>query len=159
MPFGYSPSSFKTLSLSVACFLLLSACSVFGPSVALRSLTLDMAPQANKDTPLAVDFVAVQDPDLFKLLLSIPAKQWFEQREQFRRDHLKDIDVWSLELVPGQFMESRDIPMAGNPAVGFLVYAGYNTPGMHRLRLDQQKTVWIRFESKNMRMLGDASRR
>jgi type VI secretion system protein len=39
-----------------------------------------------------------------------------------------------------------------------LVYAGYNNPGTHRLRLDQQNTAWLRFESKNMRLLGDASR-
>lgn len=154
------PGRFSSSALLLSLFPLLTSCSYFfQPSVELRALTLDVAPQANSDTPLAVDFVAVQDPELFTLLLSIPAKQWFEQREQLRRDHLKAIDVWSLELVPGQFMESRDIPMAGNPAVGLLVYAGYNNPGTHRLRLDQQKTVWLRFESKNMRLLGDASQR
>jgi type VI secretion system protein len=150
---------FARIAMLSGLFTLLTACSYFSspPSVELRALTLDMAPKANNDTPLAIDFVAVQDPDLFKLLMSIPAKQWFEQREQLRRDYLKAIEVWSLELVPGQFMESRDIPIAGNPAVGLLVYAGYNNPGTHRLRLDQQKTVWLRFESKNMRLLGDAS--
>ena len=154
------PGRFSSTALLLGLLPLLASCSYFfQPSVELRALTLDVAPQANRDTPLAVDFVAVQDPELFKLLLSIPAKQWFEQREQLRRDYLKAIDVWSLELVPGQFMESRDIPMAGNPAVGLLVYAGYNNPGTHRLRLDQQKTVWLRFESKNMRLLGDASQR
>jgi type VI secretion system protein len=155
MRLGRFASTLKTLSCT--CFLLLAACS--NPSIKLRALTLDMAPLANNDTPLAVDFVAVQDPELFKLLLSIPSKQWFEQREQLRRDYLKALDVWSLELVPGQFMESRDIPMAGDPAVGLLVYAGYNNPGTHRLRLDQQKTAWLRFENNNMRLLGDASQR
>ena len=97
---------FARTAVLLGLFTPLTACSYFSsqPSVELRSLTLDMAPKANNDTPLAVDFVAVQDPELFKLLLSIPAKQWFEQREQLRRDYLKAIDVWSLELVPGQFM-------------------------------------------------------
>ncbi|MEX6500631.1 type VI secretion protein [Pseudomonas zhanjiangensis] len=144
--------------ICVGLMLLQASCSyIFQPSVELRSLTLDVAPKANDDTPLAVDFVAVEDPELLKLLLSIPAKQWFEQREQLRRDYLQSIGVWSLELVPGQFMAARDIPLAGNPAVGLLVYAGYNNPGTHRLRLEQQKTVWLRFESKNMRLLGDSS--
>jgi len=141
-------------TLGSALCLLLGACS-FKPSIELRSLTLDVVPRANDDSPLAVDLVAVQDPELLQLLLSIPAKQWFEQREQFRRDHLKAITVWSLELVPEQFMETRDIPMAGDPAVGLLVYAGYNNPGIHRLRLDQQKSVWLRFENKNMRLLNE----
>lgn len=154
------PGRFSSVALLLGLLALLASCSYFfQPSVELRTLTLDVAPQANRDTPLAVDFVAVQNPELLKLLLSIPAKQWFEQREQLRRDYLKAIDVWSLELVPGQFMESRDIPMSGNPAVGLLVYAGYNNPGTHRLRLDQKKTVWLRFESKNMRLLEDASQR
>lgn len=140
-------------------FNLSAACSHFAspPSVELRSLSLEMAPKANDDAALAVDFVAVQDPELLELLLSIPARQWFEQREQLRRDHPKAIEVWSLELVPGQFTELRDIPLAGIPAVGLLVYASYDNPGTHRLRLEQQKTVWLRFENKNMRLLGDAS--
>jgi type VI secretion system protein len=150
---------FAIFAMMVGISPLFSGCSYFfKPSVELRSIILDVAPRANNDTPLAVDLVAIQDPELFKLLLSIPAKQWFEQREQLRRDYLRAIKVWSLELVPGQFMESHDVPMAGEPAVGLLVYAGYNNPGTHRLRLDQQNTAWLRFESKNMRLLGDASR-
>jgi type VI secretion system protein len=148
---------FTFVAMMLAVAPLIASCSyVYQPSVDLRSITLDVAPMANNDTPLAVDLVAVQDPELFKLLLSIPAKQWFAQRDQLRRDYLSALDVWSLELVPGQFMESRDIPMAAKGAVGLLVYAGYNNPGVHRLRLEQRKAVWLRFESKNIRLLGDA---
>lgn len=139
---------------------MLAACSHFSqPSIELRTLTLDVVPGANSDTPIAVDLVAIQDPDLLKLLLTIPAKQWFAQREQLRRDYLQAIQVWSLELVPGQFMEASDMPMTGSHAVGLLVYAGYNNPGTHRLRLDQQQTAWLRFESKSMRMLDNPVRR
>ncbi|MEO4049217.1 type VI secretion protein [Pseudomonas sp. CAU 1711] len=150
-----------SLAAQAACLaLLLSACSHFSqPSIELRTLTLDVAPSANADTPIAVDLVAIQDPDLLKLLLSLPAKQWFDQREQLRRDYLQAIRVWSLELVPGQFMEARDLPITGDPAVGLLVYAGYNNPGTHRLRLDQQQAVWLRFESKNMRLLDNPTRK
>lgn len=147
-----------TLAMGLA--LLLVACSHFSqPSIELRTLTLDVVPSANADTPIAVDLVAVQDPDLLKLLLSLPAKQWFAQREQLRRDYLQTVQVWSLELVPGQFMEARDMPMTGSRAVGLLVYAGYNNPGTHRLRLDQQQTAWLRFESKNMRLLENPANR
>lgn len=43
--------------------LALTGCSLFAPSVDLDSLTLDVAPRANDDTPIAVDFIAVNDPD------------------------------------------------------------------------------------------------
>lgn len=139
-------------------FNLLAACSHLASpaSVQLRSLTLEMAQDANGGARLAVDVVAVQDPELLKLLLSIPARQWFEQREQLRRDP-KAIEVWSLELIPGHLTELRSFPLAGNPAVGLLVYARYDNPGTHRLRLEQQETVWLRFETTSMRLIGDAN--
>lgn len=146
---------FSCGALAVGLALLLAGCSHFSqPSIKLHTLTLDVVPGANADTPIAIDVVVVKDPDLLKRLLSLPAKQWFVQREQLRRDYLQAIQVWSLELVPGQFMEARDLPMTGSRAIGLLLYAGYNNPGTNRLRLDQkQQTAWLRFESKSMRML------
>ena len=40
----------------------LCGCSFRGERIQLDSLTLDVAEQANDDTPIAVDFVAVHDP-------------------------------------------------------------------------------------------------
>ncbi|MCP8467011.1 type VI secretion protein [Pseudomonas sp. ZM23] len=131
----------------------LTGCSWFGPKVDVNRLTLDVAGKANGDSPIAVDFVAVRDADLLKLLSSMTAKQWFSDREQYRRDYQNQISVWSLELVPGQFMEAKDFPLAGKPASGLLVFAGYNTPGAHRMRLEQQPDIWLRFDSREMRLL------
>ena len=119
----------------------------FGPSVKLQAATLDVVSMANDDTPLAVDFVAVKDPELHKLLL-VPAAKWFEQREQLRRDYPVDLKVWELELVPGQHLETEDVPIRGEPAAGLLVYAGYAGPGMHRLSLDTRKKVWLRLKAR-----------
>ncbi|HLD64936.1 MAG TPA: type VI secretion protein [Pseudomonas sp.] len=138
--------------------LALTACSLREPAIELQTLTLDVAPRANQDTPIAVDFIAVQDAELLILLSSIPAKQWFAEREQFQRDYRKSLSVWSLELVPGQFMESTDFPLAGDTAAGLLVFAGYNSPGVHRLRLDEQRTAWLKFENRDMRLLSEGER-
>ncbi|WP_296218793.1 type VI secretion protein [Pseudomonas sp. UBA2684] len=143
---------------AVLIVLTLSACSWREPKVELDSLTLDVAPRANNDTPIAVDFIAVKDAELLKLLSGIPAKQWFAEREQYQRDYRALVSVWSLELVPGQFMESTGFPLGGEAAAGLLVFAGYNTPGAHRLRLDEQRKVWLKFESRDMRLLGDDQR-
>lgn len=130
-----------------------SACSVFHPSVKMRSLVLEVAPQANDDAPIAVDFVVVNDPDLLKVLLTTSSAQWFAQREQYQRDYPQTLTVWGHELVPGQRLAFSDIPIAGVNAVGLLVFASYNNPGTHRLRLDTGKEVVIRLESKDLRLL------
>lgn len=138
--------------------LVLTGCGFRSERIGLDSLTLDVAERANDDTPIAVDFVVVFDADLLKLLSEIPSKQWFAERDQYRRDYRQLFSVWSLELVPGQFRDVRDFPFAGDKAAGLLVFAGYNTPGAHRLRLSESGRVWLRFDSREMRLLTDRDR-
>lgn len=145
-------------SLLLVLMLVLVGCSSSREKVRLDSLTLDVAEQANDDTPIAVDFVLVSDPDLFKLLSEVSARQWFSEREQYRRDYRELFSVWSLELVPGQFREVRDFPFSGHEAAGLLLFASYNTPGAHRLRLSEPGRVWLRFDSREMRLLSERSR-
>lgn len=91
----------RKFSLALA-ILALAGCSYFfAPRVELQRLTLDVAARANDDSPIAVDFVAVKDAELFKELAGLPASQWFANREQYRRDYRQQFAVWSLELVPG----------------------------------------------------------
>ncbi len=133
----------------------LSACAVlgWGPSVKLGAVTLDMTRRANDDTPLAVDFVAVKEPELLKVLQSLPAAKWFEQREQLQRDYPEGMKIWSLELVPGQHVETEEVPIHGERAQGLLVFAGYASPGMHRLNLGEIRKAWIRLEEKDLRLI------
>nr|WP_059392112.1 hypothetical protein [Pseudomonas toyotomiensis] len=152
---GRSISCFPALLLLI---LMLTGCGFRGERIGLDSLMLDVAERANDDTPIAVDFVAVHDPDLLKLLSEIPSRQWFTERDQYRRDYRQLFSVWSLELVPGQFRDVRDFPFSGDQAAGLLVFAGYNTPGAHRLRLSESGRVWLRFDSREMRLLTDRDR-
>ncbi|TVT83505.1 type VI secretion protein [Pseudomonas sp. H3(2019)] len=138
-------------------FLLLAGCSLFGPRVDLDSLTLDVAAHANDDTPIAVDFVAVNDPDLLKQLSALTARQWFSEREQFQRDYRQLMTVWGMELVPGQFIDQQPFPLGGKRAAGLLIFASYNTPGAHRLRLDDQSKAWLKFDSREMTLVSDTA--
>ncbi|MGY4533155.1 type VI secretion system protein [Pseudomonas sp. TE3786] len=137
----------------------LGGCAFFGPKVQLDALTLEVSQRANNDTPIAVDFIAIRDPELLKQLSAIPARQWFAEREQYQRDYRDQLSVWSLELVPGQFMQADDFPLRGQAAAGLLVFAGYNSPGVHRLRLGDESKVRLRFDSRDMRLLGDEQTR
>ncbi|MGP0170819.1 type VI secretion protein [Pseudomonas sp. NCHU5208] len=152
-------SILRCISLFAVMSLTLIGCSFFSSEkIKLDSLVLDVAEGANDDTPIAVDFVLVTDADLFKLLSGVNARQWFSEREQYRRDYRQQFSIWSQELVPGQFREVRDFPFSGQEAAGLLVFAGYNTPGAHRLRLNEPGRVWLRFDSREMRLLSERSR-
>lgn len=134
--------------------LCLPACSVFSmfkPTIKLSSVSFSVASQANDDTPIPVDLVVVDDEELLKKLLALPAAQWFEQRAQLQRDFPLALYVWSKELVPGQRLDVSDAPVKGQRGSVVLVYAGYSSPGMHRLRLDQQKNVILYLDSQDVR--------
>lgn len=133
----------------------LTGCTFFVSTVRLDSITLDVAPQANDGSPIAVDFVAVRDPELLERLSGIGARQWFAEREQYLRDANQRLSIRSLELVPGQFVEALDWQLADGKVAGLLVFAGYGDPGAHPLRLAVRGRVWLRFDSRELRLLNE----
>jgi type VI secretion system protein len=116
--------------------LFLAGCSASLPRVKIDTLAISVAAQANLDTPIAVDAVLVRNPQLFDILLGLPAAKWFAQRDQLRRDYPKDLNVLSYEVVPGQQIVAAPFQFDGQRAAGVLVFADYQTPGAHRVRLD-----------------------
>lgn len=96
--------------LALFVVLQISGCSLFSPKIALHDVTVDVEPLANNNTPLYVDFVAAGDEKMLERLKGTPASQWFEQRAQLQRDYPQGFSVWSLEVVPGQFVRFKDPP-------------------------------------------------
>jgi type VI secretion system protein len=114
----------------------LAGCSASLPRVQVNTLAIAVSAEANLDTPVAVDAVLVRNPQLLDALLSLPSGKWFAQRDQWRRDHPDDIAVVSYELVPGQQLAAAPFPFGGKRGAGVVVFADYQTPGAHRVRLD-----------------------
>ena len=82
------------------------------------------------------------DKKLLKELGKMPAQNWFEQREQFQRDHPKKTVVTSWEWVPGQL--AGPIHVQVNPkAEGAFLYAKYFSPGDHRAFIDLRTPVAV----------------
>ncbi|WP_207005385.1 hypothetical protein [Trinickia mobilis] len=119
--------------LAVLC---MAGCSASLPRVKIDSLAINVAAQANLDTPIAVDAVLVRNPQLFDTLLGLPSAKWFNERDQLQRDYPRDLTVLSYELVPGQQLTDAKFAFDGQRAAGVLVFADYQTPGAHRVRLD-----------------------
>ncbi|WP_052408865.1 hypothetical protein [Paraburkholderia acidipaludis] len=114
----------------------LAGCSASLPKVEVDTLAIAVSTQANLDTPIAVDAVLVRNPQLLDALLGLPSSKWFAQRDQWRRDHPEDLAVVSYEVVPGQQIAAAPFAFGGKRGAGVVVFANYQTPGAHRVRLD-----------------------
>jgi len=110
--------------------------------VNVSSVTFVVSPNANDNSPVAVDLVIAYDKMLLAELVKLPARQWFERREQFRRDYPESIQIESWELTPGQTLAARPIDTR-RYTTGALVFANYLGPGEHRLRIGKESTLVI----------------
>jgi type VI secretion system protein len=143
----------KTLLRWIAAVLLaaqLAACGSLlpkGTRVAWSELTLSAAPNANQNSPVAVDVVMVLDDAMLARLAELPAAKWFGARADLQKTFPQSLSYLSWELVPGQTIR---VPASafGSPRVSaVLVFANYTTPGAHRARVEDLKgAVAARFD-------------
>lgn len=123
--------------------LLNNGCSFWSNQVELKTVVIDTAADANDNTPVAVDIVAIADASLVPVVQTLSATQWFNARAQLQRDYLGGLQVWSLELVPGSRFTADDNPLSGAPAEATLLFARYRSEGEHRLRLDKTTALHL----------------
>jgi type VI secretion system protein len=154
--FNSLPSS-TTIALALLPLLALAFCSC-GVLVSTRSLlgeTLDLevhiADMANQDNPVAMDVILVYDEDLLKKLLQLSAKEWFEQKAQFKKDYPEDsgFEVWEREWIPVANTYQEHLSLRGG-AVGGIIFAGYRTDGAHRYRLELYQDVRVMLDGDDM---------
>lgn len=130
---------------------LLLACALWcgvgcGSSQVYRRVLLEVAieAKANRNSPVPLTLVSVQDAKLFEKIVQMSAKEWYDKREQMRRDFPSGtaFTEWDWEYVPGQAPPPVVIELADN-AVGYVVFANYRTPGDHRFRIGEQRRMRI----------------
>lgn len=138
------PLSFLLLALAAAACRSTSRPSFFGGDVILR---VSVAPAANLNSPVPVELVVAYDKKVLDELLAMSAREWFDGREQYLRDHPKGFSAWRWEWVPGQVIERQRFSF-GVGARGGVVYADYLTAGKHRARFDPHRNLWIKLEDE-----------
>ncbi len=111
---------------------------------------VEISEKANQNSPIPVDLIVVYDEKLMDQLLKMSSKEWFEQREQIKRDYIEGtgLDYWGWEWVPGQRIPVQELPLKPK-AKGGLVFADYLVPGAHRSRVDPFKDITIRLLENN----------
>ena len=145
-------SELKKVFILCLCLFLVSC----GMGTRIRALlggkthvTVRIDNNANQNQPIAVSLVIVHNEALFGKLLEMPSKDWFEKREQIKRDYREgeSLDYWEWEWVPDQQVPLQELALKPG-AVGGLVFAGYNSPGAHRVRIDPLQDIVIHLSEK-----------
>ena len=119
--------------------------ALFGGDIALRAR---IAPNANLNNPVAVEFVLVYDDMLLETLVKTTAKDWFLNRGQIRQDFPEGFDSWYWEWVPGQEVKEQRLPLRPKASAA-IVFANYIVAGDNRARLDPYKSVTINLGERN----------
>lgn len=114
----------------------MAACA---PSVSTRSFELVATPDANRRSPIPVDVVLVRSDALVPVVTGLSAREWFTQRDQLVRDHPRDLEFRSWEMVPGQVLEIDDFHFPSRKGLALVVFADYMSGGVHRLRVDPMR--------------------
>lgn len=109
--------------------------SMFGGQLPIQ---VAISPEANEDSPLAVELIVAYDEKIVDELLKMPARDWFAKREQFLRDHDDSVDTWKWEWTPGQTVAPLELTY-GVGAKKVVLFADYLVPGEHRATVDPQQ--------------------
>ena len=131
------------LMLVMIVMLTLSGCSTVkdyvmpaGVKLDWESVTVSVAAGANRDYPLAIDVVLVNDEALEKRLLGMSARDWFSARNSLRKTYPDVLSVDSLELAPGESLTLSGKRWSGRRVTAALVFADYLVAGPHLARID-----------------------
>ncbi len=148
--------AFTALALLGLIFLA-GGCNVGARTMALfggeLNVKVQINPEANRNQPLMVDLVIVNDSELLKKLMEIPASEWFAKRDQFKRDYPKrtGFESWEWEWTPGQQVPDLILPIRVR-AEGGIIFARYYTEGDHRARFDPLKNIFIQFKEEDFQV-------
>lgn len=127
-------------ALICACLASSEGCAMLGmrgAHVGWREFTFIAAPDMNRNSPVAVDVVLVSSPDVLEKVMALTAAQWFVSRADLAATFPRDIRYRSWEIVPGQSIVADKRTFAGSRVIAALVFANYDAPGAHRIRLDR----------------------
>ncbi|QGZ65722.1 hypothetical protein FAZ98_23830 [Paraburkholderia acidisoli] len=127
-----------TLAMSMAAVLLLGGCGMFsGEKAKWSDVTLRATDDANYNSPVAVDVVLVSDDAMLARLADMPASKWFAGRNDLASTFPTSLRYRSWEIVPSQRLEVSGDDFAGPRVKGAFVFANYQDPGAHRVRIEK----------------------
>jgi type VI secretion system protein len=149
---GEAPTSLRRFSAVLLLFAALAAaaCSVASKTRSMFGgklpFEVEVAPDANEHSAIAVDLIVVYDSRLVEPLMKLRAAEWFAQKKQYRKDHPKEVEVHEWEWVPSQQVGKLSIAYQSG-AQKVVVFADYGTDGDHRAAVEPQQSFDLRLRN------------
>ncbi|HLD95637.1 MAG TPA: hypothetical protein VI959_03245 [Alphaproteobacteria bacterium] len=109
----------------------------------LQNVRFNVDDKLNNDAPVTVHVVIPYREDLLAVLLKMPASKYFQAYDQLKKDSADMLDVFSVEVVPGQRLKDLDIKPSKANGLGVLIFARYNTDGDHRMLLAEERHILL----------------
>jgi type VI secretion system protein len=110
---------------------ILSGC-FSAPKVLTRDITIEVAPEANDNSPIAVDLVLVYSDVALSRVAAMAPGEWFERRGDILAAFPQEVTVMRWEVVPGQRLRRMALPDNVHGAAGALLLARYNARNAQR---------------------------
>ena len=139
-----APSRWLTMLMLLS--LSLSGCStvknsLFPPGAKpdWNQISLTTTADSNRDFPVAVDIVLVMDEALAKKISTMKASDWFTSRAGLIKANPGDLDIESLELVPGATITLPGKRFSEKRVFLAVIMADYFTSGENNVRVDTFK--------------------
>ncbi len=130
-----------------------SAVNMEPTKVWLQRIYFEVDEKLNDDAPVTVDLVIIYDDNLLKELAKLTAAQYFQKKEQIRRDAGNNIDIYTYEIVPGQNLGPQNIKPSQLTGKGILVFARYAAPGDHRQAIGPDREVTLQMGVKDFQVI------
>jgi type VI secretion system protein len=155
-----SDSKWVRLLAAALVFACVAGCSTFtnlarvvipaGGRLEWDGLTVVAAPDANLNTPVALDVVQVRDDATLAVISAMPASKWFASRADLAKAFPDGLSIQSLEVPPGMTVKLAASAFAPVRQIGVYVFADYLTPGEHRAKVDQlQGDIVVRLDARS----------
>jgi type VI secretion system protein len=115
------------------------------------SLQVAISPDANQNSPVAVDVLLIKDKSLLKAAQGMSAKDWFAKKRQLTNQYPKAVEVQSWEWIPGQTIGpiSFVVPV---DVEGAMMFARYASDGPHSLPLPTSGKVAVCLGSEDLKI-------
>lgn len=108
-----------------------------------KGMTVIAQPEANLNSPVAMDLVFVRDFATLEKLSALPASRWFGTRQDLQKTYPESFSVRSWELVPRQVLQLSEDELGSPRVAGVLIFADYLTPGEHRAQLPNVRNSFM----------------
>lgn len=124
--------SLVTFIILIGCDTVKNAIGIKPAKVWLEKITFRADESMNDNSPVKVHVVIPYKDDLAAKIGGMDAATYFQQAQKLKSDAGDDLDVFSVDVIPGTLETVLEITPKSSAGVIALMFARYLTPGDHR---------------------------